>query len=329
MLGSIFDSLHVLSLPTKTNFRGVTSREVALFQGPAGWAEFSPFLEYDATECVPWLASAIESASVAAPVPVWPAIKINATLPAVNGREKIAEVLSWFPQCQVIKVKVGGNFEEDLARLSLLKELVPGTRIRIDVNGGWSVSQAAIYILRLYGEVENIEYVEQPCATIEELRLLKRQLPAQILIAGDEVIRKAKDPLSLELAGAVDILILKVAPLGGIQRALEITNHYGLPVVVSSALESAVGISYGLKLASALPTLSYASGLGTGALLSSDVAELPLVAGAIKVRSVLPESSALLGYAVSGARLDWWRERIRQTWLAGAQSWIQREGWSL
>ena len=327
MLESILDSLQVISLPTKTNFRGITQREVALFSGPFGWAEFSPFLEYRPEECVPWLISAIESAYVASPAALRKFIEINATLPALNGRTQIAEVLSWYPGCKTIKIKVGDNLGEDLQRIRLVKELAPEGRIRLDVNGGWTVDQATTFLLKLHRDVGEIEYVEQPCATIEELRALKKALPGEMLIAGDEIVRKTDSPFDLNLAGAVDLLVLKVAPLGGIKRCQEITSHFGLPVVVSSALESAIGISYGLKLAATLPSLPYANGLGTGALLEVDVATFAINAGEIEVGTVSPSDGSLVKYALAGERLNWWRERIRQTWAAGAGSWVEREGW--
>lgn len=327
MLGSILDSLQVISLPTKTNFRGVTQREVALFFGPIGWAEFSPFLEYGPEESVPWLVSAVESAYVAPPAPLRKVIEINATLPAVNDEAQVTEVLSWYPGCKTIKVKVGENFAADLQRITLVKKLAPEARIRLDVNGAWTVDQATAFLLQLHRDIGEIEYVEQPCATLEELWALRKALPTEILIAGDEIIRKSDDPLGVNLVGAVDLLVLKVGPLGGIKRCQEIASHFDLPVVVSSALESAIGISYGLKLAATLPTLPYANGLGTGALLSADVATLAIRAGEIEVGTVSPSIDSLAKYAVAAERLAWWRERIRQTWLAGAGSWVEREGW--
>ncbi len=327
MLGSILDSLQVISLPTKTNFRGVTQREVALFFGPIGWAEFSPFLEYGPEESVPWLVSAVESAYVAPPAPLRKVIEINATLPAVNDEAQVTEVLSWYPGCKTIKVKVGENFAADLQRITLVKKLAPEARIRLDVNGAWTVDQATAFLLQLHRDIGEIEYVEQPCATLEELWALRKALPTEILIAGDEIIRKSDDPLGVNLVGAVDLLVLKVAPLGGIKRCQGIASHFDLPVVVSSALESAIGISYGLKLAATLPTLPYANGLGTGALLSADVATLAIRAGEIEVGTVSPSIDSLAKYAVDAERLAWWRERIRQTWLAGAGSWVEREGW--
>lgn len=145
---------------------------------------------------------------------------------------------------------------------------------------------------------------------------------------GDEIIRKAADPLSLDLDGVVDILMLKVAPLGGIFRAMEIARHHQLPVAVSSALESAVGISHGLKLAATLPELNFACGLGTGALLAVDVAKIPIINGTMCVGNVAPDIDVINKYAVSSERLNWWRNRIRMTWMAGAQLITQERGWA-
>ena len=322
MLDSILGSLKVVALATKTDFRSVTSREVALFEGPKGWGEFSPFLEYSYEESVPWLLSGIEAAFVETPLGVRHAIEVNATLPSIDDPEEIEKILIGFEGVQVVKIKVGGEPEIDLARIACVRQLRPDAKIRIDVNGLWSVNQAYAFLTQA-GE---IEYVEQPCSTIEELRELKLRM--DIKIAGDEIIRKAKDPFKLELSGAIDIVMLKVAPLGGIARALEIARHYSLPVAVSSALESAVGISHGLKLAAAVPELNFACGLGTGALLAVDVGELPIVGGKIEVADVTPDSSALNKFAVSNERLNWWKNRIRMTWAAGAEETINESGWS-
>jgi O-succinylbenzoate synthase len=321
MLDSILGSLKVVALATKTDFRSVTSREVALFEGPMGWGEFSPFLEYSYEESVPLLLSAVEAAFVKTPEPLRRKIAINATMPALDDPDEIATILSSFTGAKTVKIKVGTDIEADLARINHVRRLSPDASIRIDVNGLWSVDQACAFL----EQVGEIEYVEQPCFTIEELRELK--LRTDVRIAGDEVIRKAKDPFKVELSGAVDILMLKVAPLGGITRAMEIAAHHQLPVAVSSALESAVGISHGLKLAAALPTLDFACGLGTGALLAVDVADLAIIDGAIEVADVIPDPSALIKLAVSNERLNWWKNRIRMTWSAGAQSTAEVNGW--
>ena len=322
MLDSILGSLKVVALATKTNFRSVTSREAALFEGPMGWGEFSPFLEYSYEESVPWLVSGIEAAFAPPPTLIRHAIEVNATLPAIDDPDEIAQILGSFDGATVVKIKVGDNVESDLARIACVRELRPDAKIRIDVNGLWSVEQAYSFL----NQVGEIEYVEQPCFTIEELRELK--LRTSVKIAGDEVIRKAKDPFNIDLDGAIDILMLKVAPLGGITRAIAIAKHHGLPNAVSSALESAVGISHGLRLAAALPQLDFACGLGTGSLLAVDVAQLPIIDGSIAVRDVAPDSAALGKYAVSNERLNWWKNRIRMTWSAGADHIIRGNGWN-
>jgi len=323
MLDSILGSLRVVALATKTDFRSVTSREVALFEGAHGWGEFSPFLEYNYNESVPWLTSAIEAAFVPAPVALRSEIIVNATLPALNNPQEIESLLDSYPGCSVIKVKVGTDAFKDLERLAIIRELRPDAKIRIDVNGLWDVNQATSFL----NTVGDIEYVEQPCATIEELRELKNR--TDVKIVGDEVIRKAANPFAVDLSGAVDILMLKVAPLGGITRALEIAEHHQLPVVVSSALESAVGISYGLQLASAIPSLNFACGLGTGSLLAVDVAHLPIKDGKIALDDVRPESATLNKLAVSNERLNWWKNRIRMTWSAGAERYVNERGWTI
>ena len=176
-------------------------------------------------------------------------IKVNATLPALNSTQEIEELLQSFAGCYTVKIKVGENLGEDIVRVARVRALLPKAKLRLDVNGTWSVAEALTNLYLIYEEVGPLEYVEQPCATLEELRQLKEKLAFEIKIAGDEVIRKAEDPFAINLQGAVDILMLKAAPLGGINRAREIGAHHKLPMVVSSALDSAVGISYGLQLA--------------------------------------------------------------------------------
>ena len=309
MLNEILASLQVLSLPTRTNFRSVTKREVALFQGPNGWGEFSPFLEYESAEAAYWLASGIEAA-FGEPIKLQrEQIEINATLPAVDSKLDIEEILSWYPGAKVVKIKVGGDLELDIARIKNTLAINPNYLVRLDVNGGWSVTEAESAVARIIDEVgiDSIQYIEQPVATLEELRQLKLPIP----VVGDEVIRKAADPFAIDLNGAVDILMLKVAPLGGIKRAMQIAAHHKLPVVVSSALESAVGISHGLKLAAALPELNYACGLATGRLLANDVAQLPITDGTMRVSNVSPEG--LLNYQAAPERRTWWENRIRDS----------------
>ena len=307
MLDDLLATLRVITIPTRTNFRGVTYREVALMQGPQGWGEFSPFLEYDDNECAPWLASAIEAATVARPERFRNEIAINGTIPELNDKKEIEDLMRTFSGAKTFKVKVGGNLTEDVMRVARVFSNAPKAAIRVDVNGLWSVDEALTNLYAYYEEIGPLEYVEQPCATIEELRELKRRIKIPLRIAADEVIRKATDPFKVDLTDAADIVMLKVQPLGGIRRSLEIAQHHGLPVVVSSALESAIGIEYGLELAASISDLNFDCGLATGSLLTRDVAEHKIVDGKIALGQISPQ---LDGLDVSPDRFEWWKNRI-------------------
>ena len=307
----LFSTMRVVALPTKTNFRGINLREVALFKGDYGWAEFSPFLEYGYEESAPWLMCAIEAATKPRPKLFRNSIKVNGTIPALNEPADIERIVTSFPGVQSFKVKVGDNLAEDIARLAKVRALVPKAKLRIDVNGNWDVAAAVTNLRAIFESVGPLEYVEQPCATIAELRELKEKLKLNIPIAGDEVLRKAADPFAVDLSGAIDILALKVQPLGGIARAHKLAEHHKLPVVVSSALESAVGINYGLHLAASFADLNFDCGLGTGSLLSANVAQLPIVNGEIEIRDFEPDFGAL---EVAPDRFEWWKNRVMKTW---------------
>ena len=300
----LLDTLRVIALPMKTKFRGITVREVALIKGPHGWGEFSPFLEYDDAESASWLASAIEAATTPKPQLYRTSVAINGTIPALNEPADLKRVVDSFPGVTSFKVKVGNDLAEDLARVNVIRNLQPQAKIRIDVNGLWSVGQAEAFL----SAVGDIEYVEQPCATIEELRELKSR--TSVKIVGDEVLRKAADPFAIDFTGAIDYLMLKVQPLGGIKRAHALAEHHNLPVVVSSALESAIGINYGLTLAASFETMNFNCGLGTGSLLAADVAQLPIVDGKIEITEFEPQ---LAGLDVASDRFEWWKNRIMRT----------------
>ena len=300
----LLDTLRVIALPMKTKFRGITVREVALIKGPHGWGEFSPFLEYDDAESAPWLASAIEAATTPKPKLYRTSVAINGTIPALNEPADLKRVVDSFPGVTSFKVKVGNDLAEDLARVNVIRNLQPQAKIRIDVNGLWSVGQAEAFL----SAVGDIEYVEQPCATIEELRELKSR--TSVKIVGDEVLRKAADPFAIDFTGAIDYLMLKVQPLGGIKRAHALAEHHNLPVVVSSALESAIGINYGLTLAASFETMNFNCGLGTGSLLAADVAQLPIVDGKMEITEFEPQ---LAGLDVASDRFEWWKNRIMRT----------------
>ena len=300
----LLESLRVVALPTETNFRGVTVREIALIQGEYGWGEFSPFLEYDDAESAPWLACAIEAATTPKPKLFRTEVAVNGTIPALNDEVELARIVDSYPGVTTFKIKVGSNAQEDIARINIIRSLRPGAKIRLDANGLLSVDQT-VSLLQLAGE---IEYIEQPCATLEELRELKKRIDVKIV--GDEVLRKAKNPFAVELEGAIDYLMLKVQPLGGIARAHQLAEHHKLPVVVSSALESAVGINYGLILAASFESMKFDCGLGTGSLLAKNVADLPIVDGKIQISEVVPH---LEGLDVAADRFEWWKNRIMRT----------------
>ena len=307
---SLLESMRVIALPTKTNFRGINVREVALFQGEYGWGEFSPFLEYQYQECAPWLMCAIEAATKPRPKLYRNSVRVNGTIPATNDKSVIKSLVETYQGVKTFKVKVGENLGEDIVRLAQIRSLGRDIKIRIDVNGLWSVKDALTNLYAFYEEVGPFEYVEQPCATLEELRELKASIHIPLKIAVDEALRKAKDPFAIDLSDAADLVMLKVQPLGGIARAHQLAEHHKLPVVVSSALESAVGINYGLQLAASFTEMNFDCGLGTGSLLSADVASLPIVNGEIEITEVEPDFN---GYEVAPERYEWWKNRVMKT----------------
>lgn len=307
-LDDLFDGLHVVALPMRVRFRGITTREVALIEGPAGWGEFGAFPEYADTESAHWLASAIESAYTAPPPIRRDHIPINATVPAVPAAD-VPEVLARFPGVSAAKVKVaepGQSLDQDVARVNAVRALVP--TVRVDANGGWSVSEAVAAARALTADGP-LEYLEQPCARVADLAQLRRLI--DVPVAADESIRRADDPLAVVAAGGADIAVLKVAPLGGISALLRIAGQIGIPVVVSSALDSAVGVAAGLRAAAALPELTHACGLGTGGLFVEDVAAPAVAAhGRLPVLPVRPDPGRLRALRADPHRRDWWRARI-------------------
>jgi len=322
MIEQLASDLRVIALPLRTNFRGLSVRETALFEGPHGWAEFAPFTEYDHQESVPWLNSALEAAFAPRPTLHRDSVAVNATIPATNDPAIIEELLTRYSGCQVAKVKLTGDSERDMERVSRVRSIAPEIRLRFDVNGGWSVDQALANTYLLYEKFSGIEYIEQPCATLQELREFKERQQVNALICGDEIIRKSLE--QSDLSDAVDIIMLKVAPLGGITKAHEIAALHKKPVVISSALESAVGISYGLTLAASFPHQEYAAGLATGELFQNDIATHPIRDGEIKVRTITPQA----GYEASPERRAWWQNRLREVWRAGSHQFAQAKGWA-
>ncbi len=307
-----FELVAVFQLPMKMRFRGITVRDGVIVRGRAGWAEFAPFHNYSDEQCVPWLRATLEACSVGWPAPVRELVPVNTTVPVVDAA--VARDLVAASGCSTAKVKVadpGSSLAEDASRVAAVREaLGPSGAIRVDANGAWSVTDAIAAIRLLDRAAGGLEYVEQPCATVPELAAVRRAV--SIPIAADESIRLATDPLLVALAGAADIAVLKAAPLGGVARALEVAAASGLAVVVSSALDTSVGLAGALALAGALPSLPYACGLGTGTLLAADVVSTPLVPvnGSMAVPRVAPAADRLLEVAASAQVQAYWHARL-------------------
>ncbi len=318
-LDDVLARAHVVRVPLSTRFRGVDEREAVLLDGPVAWSEFAPFPEYDDDEAATWLAAALEFGWQALPGEQRRAsTPVNATLPAV-APQHVAEVLSRFGECRTVKIKVaerGQSLADDVARVAEVRRLLgPVARVRLDANGAWNVDEAEHAVRAL--EQFDLEYVEQPCATVPELAELRRRIHRlDVAVAADESVRRAADPLAVARAGAADVLVIKVAPLGGVRRALEIVAEAGLPAVVSSALDTSVGLAMGAALAARLPELAFDCGLGTAALLADDVVAPPLrpLDGAIAVGAVTPDADALRRLAAPDDRAHWWRERLSRAW---------------
>jgi O-succinylbenzoate synthase len=300
-------SARAFAIPMPVKFRGITLREGALLPGPAGWGEFSPFAEYGPRECARWLACALEAAVIGWPAPVRDQVPVNVTVPAIGPEQAHAIVAG--SGCATAKVKVaepGQPESDDIARVEAVRDAIgPAGKVRVDANAGWDVDTAA----RMLGALApfGLEYAEQPCATLPELAALRRRV--DVPLAADESIRRAEDPLKVRAAGAADIVVIKAQPLGGVAAALEIAAACGLPAVVSSAVESSVGLAAGIALAAALPELDYACGLATMSLLAGDVTADPLAAagGFLPVRAAVPDPAQLARWEVDPAP---WRARM-------------------
>jgi len=319
-LADILATARVVALPLAARFRGIETREALVFEGPEGWTEFSPFLEYADVEAAAWLAGAIDFGWNATPVPVRARVRVNATMPAVAASD-VPRILARYDGCRTVKVKVaeaGQSLADDVARVRAVREAMgPEGRVRVDANGAWNVDEAerAVHALAEF----DLEYVEQPCAEIDELAELRGRIGyLDIPIAADESVRKAADPLRVARAGAADLLVVKAQPLGGIHAARRIVAQAGLPAVVSSALDTSIGLSMGVALAAALPELDYDCGLGTASLFTVDVVASPLVArgGALPLERPRPRSADLDRVAAPDERRDWWIDRLRRCYAA-------------
>lgn len=312
-----FDGARIYAIPMRTRFRGITVREGMLLEGPAGWGEFCPFADYDDTVAASWLATTIEQCTTGWPEPVRDRIPINCTVPAVNPER--AHEIAANSGCRTAKIKVADHpdsLPEDLARVEAVRDAL-GTRgaIRVDANGVWDVDTAIAHSRQLDKAASGLEYVEQPCWTVGELAAVRRQV--DVRIAADESIRRAEDPMRVAVAGAADVAVIKCTPLGGVRRSLDVAEAAGLPCVVSSALETSIGLAAQVALAAALPEWDFACGLGTLSLFTSDIVpgdeSLQAVDGYLPVPRTppIPDSTLLNTYELADPeRATWWRDRL-------------------
>lgn len=307
----------VYAIPLRNRFRGITAREGMLIEGPRGWGEFCPFVEYDDREAANWLATTVEQIEHGWPEPLRSHIPINCTVPAV-GPER-AYAIAAESGCRTAKIKVADHPEslsEDIERVAAVRDaLGPEGALRVDANALWDVDTAVRHLEQIDRAADGLEYAEQPCRTIEELAEVRRRVG--IPIAADESIRRAEDPLRVAVAGAADVAVLKCAPLGGVRRALQVAEAAGLPCVISSALETSVGLSAQLALAGALPELDYACGLGTVTLFDGDVVSDSLrpVNGRLPVPHTPPAPDPELLHRFrhpDPERVQWWRDRLER-----------------
>lgn len=305
--------MRVVQLPMRVPFRGVTLREAALWEGPNGWTEWSPFLEYGSVESARWLAGALAHGWGSAPRPVRDKVPVNGTIPAI-APDVVPSVIARFPGFKTFKVKVAAastSLADDVARLTAVRAAVgDSVNLRVDVNARWSIDQA-LQAAEAFAPF-NLEYIEQPVASVQDMTTLRTKLAGDVKIAADENIRKASDPQLVAQMHAADVVIIKAQPLGG--SGLEIAQSIGMPTVVSSALDTAVGLSWGARLAAAVPDLPYACGLATSRLFTDDVAELDLADGYLSTAPVTPEPTKLRKYAASPDRVQWWHERLNNAY---------------
>ncbi|WP_211261225.1 o-succinylbenzoate synthase [Pseudonocardia acaciae] len=323
-----FGAARVYAIPMRTRFRGITVREGMVLPGAVGWGEFCPFPEYGDEEAAGWLATAVEAAAHGWPEPVRERVPVNVTVPAV-GPERAYRIVA-ASGCATAKVKVAdhpGSAGEDAARVAAVREaLGPAGAVRVDANAAWDVDTAVARIESLDRAAGGLQYVEQPCASVEELAAVRRRVRAPI--AADESIRRAEDPTRVAAAGAADFAVVKCTPLGGVRRSLRIARAAGLPCVVSSALETGVGLAAELALAGALPELELACGLGTLSLLDGDLVPDPpqLLDGHLPVpmQPPVPTPELLDRYAhPDPERTRWWHARLdRVSALLRTREWL-------
>jgi o-succinylbenzoate synthase len=303
-------STHTFDVAMRVRFRGQLRRRGVLLHGRAGWGEFSPFPDYDATVSARWLAAALEAANDGWPAPVREHIPVNTTVPATGAEQAHAMVTA--SSCTTAKVKVaepGQSLAQDVDRVEAVRDALGASgRIRVDANGGWSLDEATAALGALARF--DLEYAEQPVGSLADMASLRRRV--DVPLAADESVRRSEDPMRIAGLEAADVVVLKVQPLGGVRTCLRVAEACGLPVVVSSALETSVGIAAGLALAGALPELPYACGLATVELLDGDTCSESLVpvGGMLPVMARAPEPDRIDDVRADETTTTWWERRL-------------------
>ena len=318
-LNDLVSTAKVVSIPLRTKFRGLTERELLVFEGPNGWSEWAAFTEYQDDEAATWLQAAIEWGFDQVPEPIRKQVPVNAILPAVPTNE-VTKVLGRAGKFSTVKIKVADpkqTLADDLARILEVRNLYAEIKLRLDANGGYTVSQALELIAELASNSIEIEFFEQPVATIAELAELRVEIAkrgVKVKIAADESVRRSSDPLAVELAGAADLLVLKSAPLGGINSALAVAKSSKLEICASSAMQSSIGLAAELHFASCLPELNYDAGLGTGYLFGGDLTADRLIPenGILELRRPEINTSSLEILKAEDHRYDWWIARLER-----------------
>ena len=319
------DAIVPFAVPLTARFRGVSERHGLLLHGAQGWGEWSPFDEYDDTVAAVWFAAALDAARTPAPLPLRGEIPVNVTVPALRPDEAYAIVMA--SGCATAKIKVaepGQTLADDVARVAAVRAALDAAhgsgqgRVRVDANAAWSAVEAVEALGRLEEAAGGLEYAEQPCATLAELAEVRAR--TGLRIAADEAIRRDHADLAL-VRDAVDIAVIKVPPSGGVHAALALAEALGIPAVVSSALDTSVGLAAGVRLAAALPSLEHACGLATGLLLAEDVVTRPLrpVQGVLKAAQVADLALRDPLPSPSQERIRWLLARLERVLAAGKE----------
>ena len=311
-----FDGAPVFAIPGTADTGAAAVREGMLIEGPQGWGEFSPAPDASPAVLARWLTAAVEAGTVGWPDPMRGRIPVAVRVPAVGAAE--AHRLVTDSGCRTADVVVGyGPPADDVARVQAVRDaLGPSGSIRCDANGQWGIDDAVAAIDTLERAAGGLQYIEQPCATTEELAAVRRRIGVPVAV--DEALRNAPDPSALDLTDVADIAVLSFGPMGGVRRALRIAEAIGLPCVVTSTGETSVGLAGGVALAGVLPELPFACGLGTRGLLTGDVVAqarwLVPVDGRLPVAPMPPgpDADLLRRFALADSdRVAWWRQRLR------------------